>query len=126
KVRVGYWNFAFLGPESTWSAEAAECAADQDQFWAYHDKLYEILVSGNQSAFTKDNLKRYAEEIGLDTQVFNECLDSGKYTSLIQEDTQAASSLGVKSTPTFLVNGQPVVGAQPFEVFQQAIETFLK
>lgn len=123
---MGYWNFAFLGPESTWSAEAAECAADQDQFWAYHDKLYESQAGENQGAFNKDNLKRFAEEIGLDTQTFNECLDSGKYTSLIQEDTQAAQSLGVQSTPTFLVNGQPVVGAQPFEVFQQAIEAFLK
>lgn len=125
-MRVGYWNFAFLGPESTWSAEAAECAADQDQFWAYHDKLYESQAGENQGAFNKENLKKFAEEIGLDTQAFNECLDSGKYTSLIQEDTQAAQSLGVQSTPTFLVNGQPLIGAQPFEVFQQAIETFLK
>ncbi len=126
KVRFGYWNFAFLGSESTWSAEAAECAADQDQFWAYHDKLYDSQSGENQGAFSKDNLKRFAEEIGLNTQVFNECLDSGKYTSLIQEDTQASQSLGVQSTPTFLVNGQPVIGAQPFEVFQQAIESFLK
>lgn len=125
-MRVGYWNFAFLGPESTWSAEAAECAADQDQFWVYHDKLYESQAGENQGAFNKDNLKRFAEEIGLDTQAFNECLDSGKYTSLIQEDTQAASSLGVQSTPTFLVNGQPLIGAQSFEVFQKAIESFLK
>ncbi|WKZ45977.1 MAG: thioredoxin domain-containing protein [Anaerolineales bacterium] len=125
-VRVGYWNFAFLGPESTWSAEAAECAADQDQFWAYHDKLYESQAGENQGAFNKENLKKFAEEIGLDTQAFDECLDSGKYTSLIEQDTQAAQSLGVQSTPTFLVNGQPVIGAQPFEVFQQAIESFLK
>ncbi len=123
---MGYWNFAFLGPESTWSAEAAECAADQDQFWAYHDKLYESQAGENQGAFSKENLKKFAEEIGLDTKTFNECLDSGKYTSLIEEDTQAAQSFGVQSTPTFLVNGQPVIGAQPFEVFQQAIESFLK
>ena len=123
---MGYWNFAFLGPESTWSAEAAECAADQDQFWAYHDKLYESQSGENQGAFNKENLKKFAEEIGLDTQAFNDCLDSGRYTSLIEDDTQAAKSLGVQSTPTFLVNGQPVIGAQPFEVFQQAIESFLK
>jgi len=115
-----------LGAESNWAAEAAECAADQDKFWAYHDKLYESQAGENQGAFNKDNLKKFAEEIGLDTQTFNECLDSGKYTSLIQEDTQAAQSLGVQSTPTFLVNGQPVVGAQPFEVFQQTIESILE
>jgi predicted DsbA family dithiol-disulfide isomerase len=84
------------------------------------------LVGGNQNAFTKDNLKRFAEEIGLDTESFNECLDSGKYTSLITQDTQAAQSLGVQSTPTFIVNGEPIIGAQPFGVFQGVIETFLE
>lgn len=123
---MGYWNFAFLGPESAWSAEAAECAADQDRYWEYHDILYESQSGENQGAFSKDNLKKFADELGLDTQTFNECLDSGKYTSLIQQDTRTAQSLGVQSTPTFLVNGRPVIGAQPFETFQQAIESFLK
>jgi protein-disulfide isomerase len=126
KVRLGYWNFAFLGDESTWAAESAECAADQDKFWEYHDKLYASQSGENQGAFNKDNLKKFAEELGLDTQTFNECLDSGKYTSLIQDDTSTSSALGVKSTPTFLVNGQAIVGAQPFEAFQQIIDPLLK
>lgn len=126
KVRFGYFNFAFLGPESTWSAEAAECAADQDKFWEYHDKLYNSQSGENQGAFSKDNLKAFAEELGLDTQAFNECLDSGKYTSLVQQDTQFSSSMGVRSTPTFVINGQAVIGAQPFEIFQQVIDSLLK
>ena len=126
KVRFGYYNFAFLGAESNWAAEAAECASDQDKFWEYHDKLYSSQSGENQGAFTKDNLKKFAEELGLDIESFNECLDSGKYTSLIQADTQAASALGVGSTPTFLINGQAVVGAQPFEIFQQTIDALLK
>lgn len=126
KVRLGYWNFAFLGDESTWAAEAAECAADQDKFWEYHDILYASQSGENQGAFNKDNLKKFAEELGLDPQTFNECLDSGKYTSLIQDDTSTSSALGVQSTPTFLINGQGVVGAQPFEVFQQTIDSLLK
>ena len=126
KVRLGYWNFAFLGDESTWAAESAECAADQDKFWEYHDKVYNSQSGENQGAFSKDNLKKFAEELGLDTETFNECLDSGKYTSLVQDDTSTSSALGVNSTPTFLVNGQSVVGAQPFEVFQQTIESLLK
>ncbi len=126
EVRFGYINFAFLGDESTWAAEAAECASDQDKFWEYHDILYAGQSGENQGAFNKDNLKKFAKELGLDTQAFNECLDSGKYTSLIEDDTNASSALGVQSTPTFLVNGQPVVGAQPFEVFQQTIDALLK
>jgi len=126
KVRFGYWNFAFLGPESTWAAEAAECAADQDKFWEYHDRLYSSQSGENQGAFNKDNLKKFAGDLGLDTEAFNECFDSGKYTQLIQDDSSAASSLGVRSTPTFLINGQPLIGAQPFENFQQTIDSLLK
>lgn len=126
KVRFGYWNFAFLGSESSWAAEAAECAADQDKFWEYHDLLYSSQSGENQGAFNKDKLKEFAKDLGLDPSTFNECFDSGRYTQLIQEDSNTASSIGVRSTPTFLVNGQPVVGAQPFEIFEQTIESLLK
>ena len=126
KVRFGYFHFAFLGQESNWAAEAAECASDQDKFWEYHDILYGSQSGENQGAFNKGNLKRFAKDLGLDTSAFNECLDSGKYTALIQEESSTASSIGVRSTPTFLINGQAVVGAQPFEIFQQTIDSLLK
>lgn len=126
KVRLGYFHFAFLGPESNWAAEAAECAADQDKFWEYHDKLYSSQSGENQGAFNKDNLKKFAEELGLDTSAFNECLDSGKYAQLIRDESSMASSIGVRSTPTFLINGKAVIGAQPFEIFQQTIDSLLK
>lgn len=126
KARFGYWNFAFLGSESNWAAEAAECAADQDKFWEYHDILYSSQSGENQGTFNKDKLKKFADDLGLDTSVFNECFDSGKYSELIQEDSNTASSIGVRSTPTFLINGQPMVGAQPFEIFQQTIDSILK
>lgn len=124
-VRLGYLHMAFLGPESQWAAEASECAADQDAFWDYHDLLYNRQAGENRGAFDKDNLKQFAAELGLDTQVFNECMDSGKYASLVQTETAMAQSLGVRGTPAFLVNGQPLVGAQPFEVFEQIIEVEL-
>ena len=63
--------------------------------------------------------------MGLDTEAFDACLDSGKYVSLVSSETSAAQSLGVTGTPSFLVNGRPLVGAQPFEVFQQVIEAEL-
>ncbi len=125
QVRFGFWNFAFLGPESTWAAEAAECAADQGKFWEYHDKLYSSQMGENQGAFNKDNLKAFAAELGLDTQAFNACLDSGKYTALIQEDANTAGAYA-HSAPTFLVNDQSIVGAKSFEVFRQVIELLLK
>jgi protein-disulfide isomerase len=116
---------AFLGPESQWGAEASECAAEQGAFWAYHDLLYDRLVGQNPVAFNKDNLKQFAVDLGLDAGAFDACLDSGKYASLVRTETATVQSLGVRGTPAFLVNGRPLVGAQPFEAFQQIIEAEL-
>jgi len=63
--------------------------------------------------------------LGLNEDAFGQCLDSGKYTDIVQQEKQMAQQLGVQSTPTFVINGRPVVGAQPFESFQQVIESIL-
>lgn len=125
QVRLGYQHFAFLGEESRWAAEASECANEQEAFWMYHDLLFSSQAGENQGAFSKDKLKAFAVGLGLDADAFNTCLDSGRYTSLVAGQTQAARQLGVRSTPTFLINGQPVLGAQPFDVFSQYIASAL-
>lgn len=125
KVRWGYIHMAFLGPESQWAAEASECAADQGRFWEYHDLLYARQKGENQGAFSKENLKGFAVELGLDADAFAACLDSGKYTSRVRADTAFAQSLGISGTPAFLVNGRPMMGAQPFETFRTLIEAEL-
>lgn len=121
-MRFGYWHFAFLGQESFYAAEASECAGDQDAFWEYHDLLFESQAGENQGAFEKDKLKQLAADLKLDTTAFDECLDSGKYTQRVQEMTSTAQSIGVSSTPAFVVNGRAIVGAQPFQTFEQLIE----
>lgn len=120
-VRFGYQHFVILGPGSQSAAEATECAAEQGGFWEYHDLLYDPQARGNRR-FEKDNLKQFAAELGLDTTAFNTCLDSGKHTSLVDTQGGTALSLGLRGTPAFLINGQLLAGAQPFEVFQQVIE----
>lgn len=125
KVRFGYFNFAFLGEESTWAAEAAECAGDQDAYWEFHDYLFTHQNGENRGAFSKENLKAFAADLDLDTTAFNTCLDSGKYTEAVTNQTNIARGLGVQSTPTFAVNGQAVVGAQSFDTFKQKIEALL-
>jgi protein-disulfide isomerase len=125
KVRFGYFNFVILGDESQWAAEAAECASDQDAYWEFHDYLFTHQSGENQGAFSKDNLKGFAVDMGLDTDAFNTCLDSGKYTQAINDQTDIGRQLGVQSTPTFAVNGQPVVGAQSFDSFKTTIEALL-
>jgi len=124
-VRFGYLNFAFLGDESQWSAEAAECAGDQNAFWDFHDYLFSHQNGENKGAFSKDNLKAFAADMGLDTDAFNTCLDKGKYTQLVKDQTSLGQQLGISSTPTFAINGQAIVGAQSFDTFKQKIDALL-
>ena len=120
-----YFHFAFLGDESVWAAEAAECAGEQDAFWDYYDYLFSHQNGENQGAFSIDNLKIFASALELDTDAFNECLDSGRYAVMVQNMTDIARQLGVQSTPTFVINGQGVVGAKDFSEFASIIDSFL-
>jgi protein-disulfide isomerase len=125
KVRFGYFNFAFLGDESQWAAEAAECAGDQNAYWEFHDYLFSHQNGENQGTFSKDNLKKFAADMSLDTKTFKDCLDTGKYTQFVKDQTNFARNLGVQSTPTFILNGRGIVGAQSFDYFKKLIDGLL-
>ena len=99
------------------AAVAAMCAEDQGAYWPYHDKLFSDELGLNRNAYIQ-----YAVDLGLDEGAFEACLDSGKFDTFIQEDMDFSLNLGVRSTPTFFVNGLAVVGAQPIDVFKQVID----
>ena len=122
KVKFIYRNFAFLGQESFWAANAARCAGEQGKFWQYHDYLYNNQSGENQGAFSKDNLKSFAAALGLDKEKFNSCLDSEKYTDLIQKETEAGGRSGVQGTPANFINGTLYPGALPAATFTQIID----
>src|SRR3989338_2499977 len=122
KVKFVYRDFPLPGHQfAQKAAEASECADDQGKFWEYHDLLFE-----NQQSLATSNLKQYAKDLGLNTEQFNSCLDSGKYTQEVRKDLNDGASYSVEGTPAFFVNGKPVVGAQPFSVFKEIIEEELK
>ena len=132
KARFVWKDYAFLGQESLWAAEAARCANDQGKFWAYHDYLYNHQGKENSGTFSKANLKKFAVALGLNTSQFNSCLDSDKYLGAVQAETQAGSGVGVNGTPATFVNGVLVtdaggnsVGAAPFATFQAVIDQAL-
>ena len=125
KVRYVYSHFAILGPESNKVAEASECAAEQDQFWAFHDLIFEDQYT-SRSSLNPERLASLAGQIGLDPAAFSECLNSGRYSDRVRQDSALAQSLGLRGTPAFLINGRFVSGAQPYEVFQQIIEEQLQ
>lgn len=119
KVKLIYRDYPLssIHPQAQKSAEAAECAGEQRKYYEYHDKLFK-----NQKALDIENLKKYAKELGLNTNQFNDCLDSNKMASEVQKDLEDGQNLGVDGTPAFFINGIPLTGAQPFEAFKNIIE----
>jgi protein-disulfide isomerase len=107
------------------AAEAAECASRQGKFEEYHDKLFTLGQSDGTGLAVTD-LKKYASDLGLDVSKFNQCLDNGETADVIKKDISDGNSIGVNGTPSFVINGKLVVGAQPFASFQQAIDAALK
>lgn len=118
KVKMVFRNFQFLGAESELAGQAAECAKDQNNFWAYYDAIYQ--AEGKDGKENNGNMNKaffveLAKNAGLDVDKFTSCYDSGKYADTVKQSTQDAAALGINSTPTIFVNGQQVAGAQPFE-----------
>ncbi len=125
KVRFVYKHYAILGQESTWAAEAAECAADQGKFWEYHDELFKqakIAGAENVGAFTKENLMKYADGLKLNMAGFTPCLQNDETLARVQADGLEGQALQVNATPTFFVNNTRLTGAQPWQEFVSAID----
>jgi len=107
-------------PVAREAGEASECAEDQGKFWEYTDKLYE-----DQLKISPSFLKETAVTLGLNTTQFNECLDGGKYTDLVEKDYQEGISAGVSGTPGGFINGEVFEGAVPFSTLESKIEAIL-
>jgi predicted DsbA family dithiol-disulfide isomerase len=122
RVRIVYRDFPLsTHPQAGKAAEAAACARDQGKFWEMHDRIFE-----NQARLQVADLKRYAEEVGLEPSAFEQCLDSGRHAVDWERDLEEGAVYGVSGTPAFFINGRPLVGAQPFASFAQVIEDELK
>jgi protein-disulfide isomerase len=123
KVRLVYKHFPLgFHPNAQKAAEASECADEQGKFWEYHDKLFENQANG----LSIDKFKQWAKDLGLDTNKFNDCLDSGKYAQKVQADYQEGAQKGVDGTPATFINGKLITGALPYESFKQRIDGLLK
>ena len=125
QVRFVFRSFQFIGEESQWAAEAAECANEQGKYWEYYDKLYSSQAGENAGAFRKEKLEGFAAELGLQTEQFNSCLASGKYTDKVKAETLEAQNLGLRSTPSLLVNGKLVENGSQYEILSQEIRRAL-
>jgi protein-disulfide isomerase len=119
KIRLVYRDFPLysIHPESEAAAIAADCAGDQQKYWEFHDLLF-----SDQLPLGQDSYIKYATQVKLNVDQFTECITAQKFKENVSSNYSYASNLGVNSTPTFFVNGIPMVGAQPFEAFQSLID----
>jgi len=118
KIRLVYRQFPLtsIHPDAFSAAEASMCANEQNAYWQFHDKLF------SDSSLGSGVYKEYAQQLGLDMTAFESCLTDHKYQEAVQSDLDFAVNLGVRSTPTFFINGLAIVGAQPLDIFKQVID----
>ncbi len=130
KVRILFKDFTIIGPDSVSAAHTTHCANEQKKFWEYHDALYNNWNGENNGWASNDNLLIFANEIGLDINKLKECNADGRYKSLIENSNDDARLLGLTGTPAFFIisnnDVQKIIGAQPYEVFENIFETMLE
>lgn len=108
-VYFEYRDYAFLGEESKLAAQAAECAAQQDKFWNFHNTIFENQgTSHDGGAYSADRLRQMAEANGLDLSAFDTCMASEASMKVVEDSLVEGQGIGVNSTPSVFVNGQPV------------------
>ena len=131
KANLVFVDFAFLGKDSPKAAQATYCADDQNMYWEYHNSLYTSQESKIDNGWANsERLKAFAFNLNLDMELFNECLDSEKYSKRVQYNSQQARDNGVRGTPGFFIVGpdydqQQIGGAQPFSVFKRILDSMI-
>jgi protein-disulfide isomerase len=115
-------------PSAKPTAMASECANEQDQFWAFHDLIFknQTKIAGKSGDDLNTVLNGFASELGLNASQFSSCLASEKYKQNVETDQSEGATAGVNGTPTIFINGQAIIGAQPYATFKTIIDQQLK
>lgn len=129
KVMYVFRDFPLSGqPQSPQAAEAARCAGDvagAQAFWDMHDRLFAGQRDWSGNADAAQIFKDYAAELGIDQSAFDECLDTRSTSGFVQADADEGKTRGVRGTPSFFINGEVFVGAQPMSAFSSVIDAAL-
>ena len=109
-----------IHPNAKLAANAAECAAYQDNFLEYMD-----IAMKNKNDLSVEALKKYALDLGLDSSKFDGCLDNTEKSAKVQNDINSGLSAGVNGVPATFVNGELISGALPYAQLKALIEKYL-
>ena len=129
KINYVYRDFPLNGSDSILAAEAAYCANDQENYWQYHNLLFENWAGENTGWITMNSLTQFAVDLKLDISEFKNCLTSHKYYQKVIDNENYAKKININATPSFLIfNNEEVIriiGAQQLDKFQTAIEQLM-
>jgi protein-disulfide isomerase len=121
KVRLVFKHYPLdFHPDAPLAHRAAMAAQQQGQFWEMHDRIF-----ANQRAMKREDLLAHAKALGLDVPRFTADLESDRFKTVLDRDLAEGGKVGVDGTPTFFINGVPVVGARPLEAFTAVIDRAL-
>jgi protein-disulfide isomerase len=131
KANLVFVDLAFLGRDSPIAAQAAYCAEDQEKYWDYHDLLYNSQESKIDNGWANsESLKNFAFSLSLDMDLFDSCLDSGKYAKRVQYNLSEAKKHNARATPTFIIVGpgdqqEQFQGGQPYGTFKKIMDDMI-
>lgn len=131
-VSLIYVDFAIIGSDSITAHSGSYCAAEQGMYWKYHDFIYSKQGHENDGWASSTNIKSLVTKIdGMDSELFNDCLDSKRYEKRINENKKIATDAGIRSTPSFIIiapdgTAEMIIGAQPYGVFKEVIDKMTK
>ena len=132
KVNIIFKDFTIIGPDSIGAAHATQCANEQNKYWEYHDTLYNNWAGENNGWAGKQNLMKFASDIGLDLKLFSQCMNSDYYKNMINQSNNDGQTLGISGTPAFFIvdhesgRVQTIGGAQPYESFERVFNSMLE
>jgi protein-disulfide isomerase len=120
KIHFIWRDFPVITLLSPKAAEAGQCAHEQGKFWEFHDSIYE-----HEGAIAATDLVAYATEVGLNLNQFNECVTSRRYRDRVNAEQHESFERNLRGTPSFFVNGQPIIGPQHIATFEAIIDPIL-
>ncbi|MGW9309799.1 DsbA family protein [Saccharomonospora azurea] len=122
-LRMEWRDLPIFGEQSLLAARAGRAAAEQGRFWEFTEAVYAAAPDRGHPDLTADALRDFAREAGVDDlDRFTKDMNSDRFDAAIETDIREGTGVGVSSTPTFVVNGQPVLGAQPLDTFTSVID----
>jgi len=131
KIKMIFKDYNIIGPDSVNASHGAHCAKDQGLFWEYHDILYSNWTGENNGWASSENLGKFAKEVGLDMDLWTQCMLDEIHSQIILASNEDAKSLELTGTPAFFVIGPDgkttkLFGAQPYDAFEKVFENELQ